>query len=161
MLGHSYIIVVSTAALGTSDPLDPPFTLLTTPNLPVPPKHPAPPIAPATISCNNPHISSFACRHSCTDNSNSLRTPHGFCLDALALALRIRAACHCRGLTTAHSTSQLPALPLCAGIPPRCFWDAPLTSCLAASAVRSHAWPARSRGHFQAALRLSLLPLPG
>lgn len=84
MLGHSYIIVVSTAALGTSDPLDPPFTLLTTPNLPVPPKHPAPPIAPATISCNNPHISSFACRHSCTDNSNSLRTPHGLCLDALA-----------------------------------------------------------------------------
>lgn len=83
-------------------------------------------------------------------------TPHGLCFDALALALRIRASYHCRGLRaplhisgTGHSNRLLELRLVAFGF---AFW-----SCLVWHTASSHTLLGQI-DHSQPTVRLSLLP---
>jgi hypothetical protein len=78
----------------------------------------------------------FLLRHHCS----RFPTPHGLCLDALALVLRIRAACHCWSLRSPTPHLRRSPYSSFAGIPARCFWTRKL-ACLVVSTARSHHSP--------------------
>jgi hypothetical protein len=145
VLGHMYIIVHDTAALGA-------FPLPRRPFHPIPAQHSLPftlttPAVPRPAP--SPPVTSRVCLHFCTITRpiSTARTPDASQIVSrrFGLALRIRACCHCRGLRgpTPHP-SHWPHPPS-AGIPSRCFWNSqsgPVSSAPlpAATGVRT-AWP--------------------
>jgi hypothetical protein len=91
LLGRMYIIVYATAALGAGN-----AEVLLRPahasNLAISTTLIFPRLCPPSA---RRHVSRL---HFTPIPISPQPTPHGLCFDALAPALRIRAACHCRGL---------------------------------------------------------------